>query len=385
MNLFWQKLTKAYCKGHHSALISIFCALCLISCGTLLGGGRETFVIESEPPGAAVKRLGGRLLGYTPLTFSLPGKASPGSAETLVISMPGFRSAKIKIKPEFNKNSMFNVLFTSSSSTFGAPSFTTDNANGKLFRYTEGSYVLEMKKKALMKMSSAEEVMSKEDQKSSPLQEIPTPPQESKEDQQREELNRKQRELEFKQREIELERDRIRLESEIERQQELEKQQELDKQKANPNQSKEDQLIEEMKRRYEEQLKRREQKQLFPGGIEISPISSFEVPSFTSPSFGALQLSISRFHMIQEEIARGGGASIEELYLRLSLAEDQPLSPSLIAKNYPVFLAALRKEKRIIMASHGLELFRALKPIRETLVSAIKMRMSDSQRSHPSL
>ena len=87
-------------------------------------------------------------------------------------------------------------------------------------------------------------------------------------------------------------------------------------------------LLEKMKQRYQEQLKRRRQPSppqdpRIPKGIEITPLSDWS----DSPSYGALAMSIAHYRLIQEEIARGGGASLEDLYLRLCLAIDHQQQP----------------------------------------------------------
>ena len=384
-----------------SVLCCCYLSFLLAGCGTLLGNESSTFEVDSEPPGATVKGPKGKVLGQTPLRITLPAKASSGSSESIMVSLPGYRTARIRVKPDFNKRSLLNVTFTTSLSTFGAPSFTTDSLSGKLYRYQEGSYVVEMRKKEPLPPPSKNVPVSRQKPASEPIPKPALKP--TKEDPKIDpaELERQQQEAE-RERAHELQRlenERLQLEQEIEHRQALEREQDKERQqqvlksreetalkeleqrqkqetlrKQNEEQmsprSKEDLLIEEMKKRYKNRIKRDEQRPRYPRGIEITPLSLYEDSlELDSPSYGALGLSIAHYRIIQEELARGGGPSVAELYLRLCLSTDHTLDPELVARAYPRFVSVTRQRNSVFLAPHGLALYRSIKPIQRAVIS----------------
>lgn len=124
--------------------------------------------------------------------------------------------------------------------------------------------------------------------------------------------------------------------------------------------SKEEELIERMKER-----EKRRQERIRGRQPKRDPrIPSFEIVPFQSrlsPSAGALGLSIVRFEMIREELARGDGPSLRELFSRLCYANYvKGGSCQDIEVEYQHFLSSLDTPE-LLETPHGLALYRGVK------------------------
>ncbi len=398
----------------------------LSGCATIFSGDKPEFTIDSVPQGAIVKLPSGKFLGVTPITLRLPSKAVQNSLKTLHVQLARYHKVTLQIKPDFNQRTLLNFAFISSS--LGFPSFTTDSVNRRLYRFDEGRYVIELKKKPQTsstpsppKRAEKEDLSRDKVLQRTKAQEALRVKQEAlakerarataeKVELNRLQLEKERRVLEEERRVLEeerreLEKQRVEMKEAQEREQKAQereqKAQEREQEKrrqikqdaleakakaeANsrpgipsepklkqeqdpePQRSREEILLEKMKQRYQEQLKRRRQPSppqdpRIPKGIEITPLSDWS----DSPSYGALAMSIAHYRLIQEEIARGGGASLEDLYLRLCLAIDhQQPTPELVSSTYPLFVRRAQRHIQVLKAPHGLALFRALKPLHE--------------------
>ncbi len=125
-------------------LLTVIFTLQLCGCGTILKGERASFKLDSVPKGAKVTNYSGAVLGFTPIVLKLPRKAKGSDEKSVYVTIPGYKTAKVTITPDFNKKSLFNIAFIYT--TTGLPSFTTDNSNGMLYQYQPGSYVVELKR-----------------------------------------------------------------------------------------------------------------------------------------------------------------------------------------------------------------------------------------------
>ena len=395
-------------------------------CGSLLNQERAKFRIESIPTRATVKTESGQRLGFTPLTIRLPRKTDADDYKVLIVESSNYRRAKLKIKPEFNKRSLFNFIFFPFS--FGLPSYTTDNINRSLYRFAPGSFVVELKptpkvsksksiskskkstetkvrKESVLKERqeksiqelNAEEALEAERQKikqekakiaaeKAELERLKLEAERIKLEEERRALEKQKEEMKQKLQEAEdkkkleeqtFKKEQARLETKAEAEKEVLKGSEKDSQSTEERipetaEEKEQRLLEKMKQKYQRQLKERQKKRQTRDpripAIEVNPLSDWE----SSPSYGALALSITNYHLLIEDLSHGGGESLEDIFIRLALSrQDRSFSSTLLAKTYPRFIKLAQQQQNVMTAPHGLALFRALKPVHLATLSTL--------------
>ncbi|MAD60671.1 MAG: hypothetical protein CMH49_04030 [Myxococcales bacterium] len=412
-------------------LLGVIASWCFSACATILNTERASFRLDSIPKGAKVTTHTGAILGFTPIVLKLPKKAQNSSEKVIYVSISGYKTAKVKITPEFNKKTLFNFFFLFS---LGLPSSTVDMANGMVYRYQPGRYVVEMRKVKPVSMGeisgykdSEKSIKRTENKANTPLKmKAEAAQKERQEAEQKAKLEAEQKaKLEADQKarfeaeskladerkrladekdklaaeraEIErlkIEAERIKLEKERKKleqekkalQKSLQEETEVEDSSSEPDpepdlepnqaespedtlRTKEEKLLESMKRRYQNELKRRQKNRpkrdpRVPG-IEVEPLSL----RFQSPSYGALALSIAQHQVLLRDFALGEGRSSQELFLRLCLALDQDFEPQKLMKLYPRFMEEARQSSTVLSSLHGLALFRAIKPIHESLIA----------------
>ena len=395
-------------------LLGVIASWCFSACATILNTERASFKLDSIPKGAKVTSQSGTILGFTPIVLKLPEKAYNSSEKVIYVSKSGYKTAKVKITPEFNKKTLFNFAFLIS---LGLPSFTVDQANGALYRYQSNSYVVEMRQIPQIRdleSSNTSEKQPQNDAKSTLKANAELSQRDRQEAEQKAKLEAEQKarfeaeskladerkrladekdKLAAERADIErlkLEAERIKLENERKKleqekkalqkslQEEAEVEEPSSEPKPEPSQAespkdtlrtKEEKLLDSMKRRYQNELKRRQNNRpkrdpRIPK-IEVEPLSS----RFQSPSYGALALSIAQHQVLLRDFALGEGTSSQELFLRLCLALDQDFDPQKLMKLYPSFMEEARLSSTVLSSPHGLALFRAIKPIHENLLS----------------
>lgn len=120
-------------------------ALCLVGCGSIMSGTKQSISIDSDPKGATVTigeemTMNGKkvmaishIAGVTPLTVSVPRK--DGMIE---ISKEGYRTQQVELKRTMNPWFLGNVVLTSLLSSM------IDTSTGALYEYKPGEYMISL-------------------------------------------------------------------------------------------------------------------------------------------------------------------------------------------------------------------------------------------------
>ena len=80
-------------KRYLAVIATVAVAVSASACATLTRGTTQQFVIETTPPGAAIKTSHGFTCPATPCTFSLPRK----EGFTVVVTMEGYEMASAEV------------------------------------------------------------------------------------------------------------------------------------------------------------------------------------------------------------------------------------------------------------------------------------------------
>ena len=414
-------------------LLGVLASCYFCACGSILSKDRASFRLDSVPKGAKVTTDSGAVLGFTPIVLKLPKTAQSNSQRSLYIGTSGHKTAKITITPEFNKKVLLNFAFISTTLGLPSftidqsngmlykyesdsyvvelkkipPPVVNERTNEEAAENARVEAVRLLKEKAKKAQQEREEAEAKaqaEKEKLEAEQQAKTEAKLKAEQQvkieaetrleaERKRLADEKAKLAAEKAEIErlkLEAERLELEKERKKLEQEKKALQKSLQEASEDETpesdskvepppsdspeetlrkKEEELLKRMRRRYENQLKRKKENRpkrdsRIPD-IEVDPLSS----ETQSPSYGALALSIARHQVLLRDFALGEGPTSQELFLRLCLALKHDLNSKQVIALYPQFMKEMKSSFAVLSAPHGLALFRAVKPIQESLLA----------------
>lgn len=131
-------------KTFFHTLLLFAASIFLISCATIVGGGRtQQMTFTSEPEGATVT-VGGRILGKTPLTVQLDRERG----KELTFEKEGYKPIKMELTSTINPWFWGNIIIG------GLLGSTTDGLTGAVHEYSPSQYFINMTRIGSNAMSS---------------------------------------------------------------------------------------------------------------------------------------------------------------------------------------------------------------------------------------